>query len=162
MSDPHHSRVDNVSVRYGLRQAVLSTEGVRMGPFRGGRRIPWSTVSSLEVALWSPPNSGMKFMSPELRLHDGRTVRLPGAIAWVNGGPDLGNSPQAERNQHIMEVLVSFCDQAAVPVDDAIVAASAAPFPLLEGWYRDPDDPSQLRWWDGLDWTATTQPRPVT
>jgi hypothetical protein len=26
------------------------------------------------------------------------------------------------------------------------------------GWYRDPLDPAQLRWWDGLAWSDTTQP----
>ncbi|MBF0949847.1 MAG: DUF2510 domain-containing protein, partial [Actinomyces sp.] len=25
------------------------------------------------------------------------------------------------------------------------------------GWYRDPSNSSQLRWWDGSQWTSYTQ-----
>ena len=28
------------------------------------------------------------------------------------------------------------------------------------GWYQDPRDPSQVRWWDGGGWTQNTQPMP--
>lgn len=28
------------------------------------------------------------------------------------------------------------------------------------GWYPDPELPSRLRWWDGLDWTDVRRPRP--
>jgi hypothetical protein len=28
------------------------------------------------------------------------------------------------------------------------------------GWYPDPELPSRLRWWDGLDWTDIRRPRP--
>lgn len=30
------------------------------------------------------------------------------------------------------------------------------------GWYVDPQDPSRLRWWDGVTWTVQTAARPVT
>ena len=30
------------------------------------------------------------------------------------------------------------------------------------GWYQDPRDPSQVRWWDGGGWTQNTQPMPGT
>lgn len=30
---------------------------------------------------------------------------------------------------------------------------AAAPMPV-EGWYPNPDDPSELRWWDGARWTG--------
>lgn len=29
-------------------------------------------------------------------------------------------------------------------------------------WYRDPHDPLQLRWWDGVRWTEHVEPRPTT
>lgn len=29
------------------------------------------------------------------------------------------------------------------------------------GWYRDPDDPGRLRWWDGGHWTPYTAPLPA-
>lgn len=28
------------------------------------------------------------------------------------------------------------------------------------GWYRDPADDEQLRWWDGHAWTSYTRPNP--
>ena len=28
------------------------------------------------------------------------------------------------------------------------------------GWYQDYQDAALLRWWDGTQWTAHTQPRP--
>ena len=28
------------------------------------------------------------------------------------------------------------------------------------GWYQDPRDPAQVRWWDGGGWTQNTQPMP--
>ena len=31
-----------------------------------------------------------------------------------------------------------------------------------QGWYEDPEDPTQLRWWTGSDWTADRRPRTVT
>jgi DNA polymerase III subunit epsilon len=31
---------------------------------------------------------------------------------------------------------------------------------LQAGWYADPQDQSQLRWWDGAQWTNHTQPMP--
>jgi hypothetical protein len=30
------------------------------------------------------------------------------------------------------------------------------------GWYPDPHDPRQLRWWDGSDWTEARRARPTT
>ncbi len=29
------------------------------------------------------------------------------------------------------------------------------------GWYDDPGDPAQVRWWDGTAWTVETRPKPV-
>lgn len=29
-----------------------------------------------------------------------------------------------------------------------------------QGWYQDPQDPKVVRWWDGTQWTAQTQPAP--
>lgn len=31
----------------------------------------------------------------------------------------------------------------------------------IPGWYGDPFDPSQIRWWDGATWTEHTKPFPV-
>jgi hypothetical protein len=31
-----------------------------------------------------------------------------------------------------------------------------------KGWYPDPNDHQQIRWWDGSQWTEHTQPRPKT
>jgi hypothetical protein len=28
------------------------------------------------------------------------------------------------------------------------------------GWYEDPSDPAQVRWWNGIAWTDHTQPKP--
>ena len=28
------------------------------------------------------------------------------------------------------------------------------------GWYEDPSDPAQVRWWNGINWTDHTQPKP--
>lgn len=28
------------------------------------------------------------------------------------------------------------------------------------GWYEDRDDSSLVRWWNGLDWTPHTAPKP--
>lgn len=30
---------------------------------------------------------------------------------------------------------------------------------IVAGWYPDPADAESLRWWDGVQWTATTRPR---
>ena len=30
---------------------------------------------------------------------------------------------------------------------------------VIAGWYPDPADDSQARWWDGKEWTPTTRPR---
>ncbi len=30
---------------------------------------------------------------------------------------------------------------------------------IIAGWYPDPTDDSQARWWDGSQWTSTTRPR---
>jgi hypothetical protein len=38
-------------------------------------------------------------------------------------------------------------------------AAAAAPPTAQGSWYPDPEDPSQLRWWDGRQWTDHRQPR---
>jgi|GEM_PF-1885637 len=35
---------------------------------------------------------------------------------------------------------------------------SPAPQTHLPDWYPDPQDPTRLRWWDGVQWTATTRP----
>ncbi|MEL6981152.1 MAG: DUF2510 domain-containing protein, partial [Actinomycetota bacterium] len=26
------------------------------------------------------------------------------------------------------------------------------------GWYSDPSNPNQQRWWDGVEWSASTRP----
>lgn len=31
----------------------------------------------------------------------------------------------------------------------------------VEGWYQDPEDPTQLRWWDGVAWTDHTHVAPT-
>lgn len=28
------------------------------------------------------------------------------------------------------------------------------------GWYTDPDEPADVRWWTGTEWTHHVQPRP--
>jgi len=28
------------------------------------------------------------------------------------------------------------------------------------GWYTDPDEPNDVRWWTGTEWTHHVQPRP--
>lgn len=33
------------------------------------------------------------------------------------------------------------------------------PPPQPPGWYADPFEPSQFRWWDGLRWTTRRRPR---
>ncbi len=33
--------------------------------------------------------------------------------------------------------------------------------PSKPGWYRDPDRPRALRYWDGRNWTETSRPRPA-
>ncbi len=33
------------------------------------------------------------------------------------------------------------------------------PTPPPEGWFDDPDDPRQVRWWDGREWTDHRQPK---
>lgn len=35
-----------------------------------------------------------------------------------------------------------------------------SPFPRLPGWYGDPDDPNQFRYWDGEAWTFERRRRP--
>lgn len=44
-----------------------------------------------------------------------------------------------------------------------VTVSPPAPIPPPPGagradWYRNPEDPTQLRWWDGEDWTADTRP----
>jgi hypothetical protein len=34
----------------------------------------------------------------------------------------------------------------------------AMPGRIEAGWYQDPDDPSQLRWWDGVGWSDGRYP----
>jgi len=29
------------------------------------------------------------------------------------------------------------------------------------GWYTDPDEPADVRWWTGEEWTHHVQPRPL-
>lgn len=45
----------------------------------------------------------------------------------------------------------------AAPAHQA--AAPAAPGLPGPNWYADPQDASQLRWWDGYNWTGHTRPR---
>lgn len=33
--------------------------------------------------------------------------------------------------------------------------------PVPAGWYTDPDEPTEVRWWTGEEWTHHVQPRPV-
>lgn len=34
-----------------------------------------------------------------------------------------------------------------------MVASTAVAHRIPAGWYRDKDDPSRRRWWDGIEWT---------
>ncbi|MEO6115180.1 MAG: DUF2510 domain-containing protein [Pseudolysinimonas sp.] len=37
---------------------------------------------------------------------------------------------------------------------------SSAPNAVPQGWYTDPLEPADVRWWTGQDWTHHVQPRP--
>lgn len=45
-----------------------------------------------------------------------------------------------------------------VPESDS--ADRAIPARPPAGWYVDPSNAMQLRWWDGTDWRVETKPRP--
>jgi hypothetical protein len=32
---------------------------------------------------------------------------------------------------------------------------------IPQGWYPDPHEPADLRWWTGQEWTHHVQPRPL-
>ncbi|WP_371164783.1 DUF2510 domain-containing protein [Buchananella felis] len=49
--------------------------------------------------------------------------------------------------------------QAASAHDAAAPAAQAAAAAPVAGWYADPANAAQLRYWDGAAWTGQTQPR---
>jgi hypothetical protein len=122
--------------------------------------IPWSAVSSVESKefrdYW---NQWSARSAPALRLHDGSIVKIPG-VPWLNWRYGM-ISAIGERRRRTLETFVAFCDQADVPVDEQIRAALNAalnyPFQPAAGWYPDPADPNQQRWWDGLEWTDTTR-----
>ncbi len=39
-----------------------------------------------------------------------------------------------------------------------MVASTAVAHRIPAGWYRDKDDPSRRRWWDGIEWTEHYAP----
>lgn len=41
-------------------------------------------------------------------------------------------------------------------------ASNPAPGRVPQGWYPDPLEPGDLRWWTGDRWTHDVQPRPLT
>ena len=47
--------------------------------------------------------------------------------------------------------------KAALLAGDSSETAEATASAQKPGWYADPDNPSQWRWWDGSGWTDTTQ-----
>lgn len=41
------------------------------------------------------------------------------------------------------------------------IEKTAEPEPAAAGWYTNPNDASELRWWDGVGWTDTTKEAPL-
>jgi hypothetical protein len=39
--------------------------------------------------------------------------------------------------------------------------STSGPGRVPQGWYPDPLEPSELRWWTGERWTHDVQPRPA-
>ena len=39
-----------------------------------------------------------------------------------------------------------------------MAASTAVAYRIPAGWYRDKDDPSRRRWWDGIEWTVHYAP----
>ncbi|HMD44739.1 MAG TPA: DUF2510 domain-containing protein, partial [Acidimicrobiales bacterium] len=88
--------------------------------------------------------------------HTGGVVAPPG-----QGAPNIGSLPTIDA------VLGSTPDPAgaAEPVDTgwgASVGATLVVAPsVVAGWYVDPSDPGQLRWWDGDGWTTHVHAAPA-
>ncbi|WP_371176738.1 DUF2510 domain-containing protein [Buchananella felis] len=68
----------------------------------------------------------------------------------------------APAEQSVAEPAVAaeqMAQQAASAHDAAAPAAQAAAAAPVAGWYADPANAAQLRYWDGTAWTGQTQPR---
>lgn len=55
----------------------------------------------------------------------------------------------------VIRALIRVGNKPAAPVQVVAPAQGLAP-----GWYLDQQNPTQMRWFDGYQWTAATLPRP--
>lgn len=62
----------------------------------------------------------------------------------------------------VVAIVVLVVRGAEHPVEHAVAPGTAPPVNEAgtspSGWYPDPDDPSQRRYWDGNAWTKRTEP----
>jgi len=145
-----------VLLRIRSARVVLSESGVLVPTIRGSRMIPWSTVRSVTVVEYqSRGGDGTRVFGPALELHDGSVVKLPGVPAVGSNAPVVVGTAVLRHRARILGALKAHARASGVVVAPLVRPDGPSRSP---SWQTDPDDPTQLRWWDGQAWGTEVRP----